>query len=130
MFSRENDCKNRLKQIGLAQHNYHDTYRSFPPGWITRRPSGEGHPSTGWQSSILPYVDQAPLFNQLELTHAVYEGQPDKQRLLKSSILAYRCPVDSVGGTNPLRGNWGTSNFVGSYGADPISRWSPSEYWP
>ena len=57
--ARDVECTNRLKAIGLAMHNYHDVYNTFPPGWVSRRPSGEGHPSTGWSTSILPFLEQA-----------------------------------------------------------------------
>jgi len=61
MYPEKTDGRNNLKQLGLALHNYHDVYGAFPSGWIFRRTAGEGHPSTGWQSSILPFIDQAPL---------------------------------------------------------------------
>lgn len=58
--ARRTECKNKLKQIGLAIHNYHDTYLMFPP-------SG-GRASRGWTHShwvnLLPYVDQAPMYQQ------------------------------------------------------------------
>lgn len=125
-------CKNHLKQLGIVMHNYHDSYRSFPPGWITRRQEGAGHPSTGWMSSILPFVDQQPLYRQLDIgKRAAYEC-PDVS-LLKHSIAIYRCPADSLGEMNDLRGGWGTSNYVGNYGATPIARWAGSfskTFWP
>ncbi|MCA9044568.1 MAG: DUF1559 domain-containing protein, partial [Planctomycetaceae bacterium] len=62
--ARMSQSKNNLKQIGLALHNYHDTYNSFPPGSVVK---DDGTVSLSWQGSILPYVDQAPLYNQIEM---------------------------------------------------------------
>ena len=46
-------CKNNLKQIGLALHNYHDTHKSFPPGYVsTVGPAGpwdDQGPGWGWE---------------------------------------------------------------------------------
>lgn len=62
--ARRSACKNNLKQWGLALHNYHDTYTVLPMG-VARA----GHPTQRWGPSfyaaLLPYVDQAPLYNQL-----------------------------------------------------------------
>ncbi|WP_158261134.1 MULTISPECIES: DUF1559 domain-containing protein [Pirellulaceae] len=44
---------NKMKQIGLALHNYHDTYLSFPPAFI---PDENGQPRTSWRASILPFM--------------------------------------------------------------------------
>ncbi|MCA9005141.1 MAG: DUF1559 domain-containing protein, partial [Planctomycetaceae bacterium] len=60
--ARRSVSKNNLKQIGLALHNYHDTYRVFPPGGTQ---TTDGAPYHGWSTSILPFVDQAPLYNQV-----------------------------------------------------------------
>src|SRR5262245_17985795 len=54
--ARRIQCTNNLKQIGLAMHNYHDTVGSFPPArkgccWGT------------WNIFILPYIEQASLYN-------------------------------------------------------------------
>ena len=53
--ARRSQCKNNLKQLGLGMHNYHDVYNVFPVGqhnccWGT------------WMVPILPYIEQAPLF--------------------------------------------------------------------
>jgi hypothetical protein len=54
---------NNLKQIGLAMHNYHDTYRGFPP----RASHKDDKPLLSWRVHILPYVEQQPLYNQFKL---------------------------------------------------------------
>lgn len=61
--ARRTQSKNNLRQIGIALHNYHDTYATFPPGGVY----GEDETGyIGWQTSILPFVDQAPLFDALD----------------------------------------------------------------
>src|SRR5579863_7138519 len=66
--ARTNACKNNLKMISLAMHVYHDTYVTFPPGWIVK----DARPATGacfgWGSSILPFVDQIQLYNKLNFS--------------------------------------------------------------
>lgn len=74
--ARRSQCKNNLKQIGLAVHNYHDVHQMFPPAKIS---SGMINPATnavyttlgilnttGWVL-MLPNLDQAPLYNQYNL---------------------------------------------------------------
>src|SRR4051812_38984198 len=54
-------CMNNLKQIGLGIHNYHDTFRRLPPDRIVN-----DWPT--WAVLILPYIEQADLFKQWDLT--------------------------------------------------------------
>src|SRR3954454_25192238 len=68
--ARRTQCKNNLKQIGLALHNYHDTCNSFPPGWINTwasNPPRSNFPgnSWGWNAMILPMMDQGNVYNQI-----------------------------------------------------------------
>lgn len=70
--ARRSQCKNNLKQIGLALHNYHDSYNQFPPSMVfqtpflaTRGDRPKRANGWAWTSFILPYVDQAPLYNQI-----------------------------------------------------------------
>jgi len=66
--ARRTQCKNNLKQMGLALHNYHDVYDRFPnasmaadtpqpgcSGWVLSR-------GWSWRVAILPYVEQANLY--------------------------------------------------------------------
>ncbi|MCP4172585.1 MAG: DUF1559 domain-containing protein [Fuerstiella sp.] len=129
--ARDTICINNLKRIGLAVHNYHDVHTGFPPGWNTREPENAGYASTGWQSSILPFVNQAPLYNELDMKNGVYTSLDKDVKLLKKRLNEYRCPLDSVTDTNPFRGDWGTSNYVGNFGSTAIPRWSESStFWP
>lgn len=56
--------RNNLQMIGLAMHNYHDTYLRFPPGGIYGEDGTAYH---AWQTSLLPYIDQAPLYNAINI---------------------------------------------------------------
>lgn len=55
---------NNLKQIGLALHNYHGTYGTFPPQAIR---SKEGKPLLSWRVAILPFIEQAAPYKQFHL---------------------------------------------------------------
>jgi prepilin-type N-terminal cleavage/methylation domain-containing protein len=61
--ARRTQCKNNLKQYGLALHNYHDNFGRFPIGG-----TDWGRLELGWQARILPYVDQAGLYNAINFS--------------------------------------------------------------
>jgi prepilin-type N-terminal cleavage/methylation domain-containing protein len=66
--ARRSQCKNNLKQIGLAMHNYHDSNRTLPPGYITNIPQNMSATELshwGWGVFLLPFIDQAPVYNIL-----------------------------------------------------------------
>jgi len=103
-------CQNNLKQIGLAVHNYHDTYKFFPSaGCDDGRPlssgpwpnAGEG---TSWASFVLPFVEQDTIFKRLTFTGdsgwTSNSTQPNSSALNNVNLVAgivlqlYRCPGD------------------------------------
>jgi prepilin-type processing-associated H-X9-DG protein len=88
--ARRSRCSNNLKQIGLALHNYHDAYKSFPPAFV---PDENGEAIHSWRVAILPFLEQQALFNQYEFKQP-WNG-PRNQRLHDVAIEAYRCPSDS-----------------------------------
>jgi hypothetical protein len=56
--ARRTTCRNNLKQLGLALHNYHDVYSLFPPGWYPPHPDdGTGAGSWAWRVLLMPYLD-------------------------------------------------------------------------
>src|SRR5687768_201165 len=64
--ARRTQCKNNLKQLGLALHNYHDQHKLLPPGYVSDYTTAgtDTGPGWGWAAMILPQIDQGPLFNR------------------------------------------------------------------
>lgn len=93
--ARRTQCKNNLKQIGLALHNYHDTFKAFPPAVIADE---SGKPMHSWRVLILPYIDQAPLYAQYNFSEP-WDG-PNNSRLLASMPPVYACPSHPGGPGN------------------------------
>jgi prepilin-type N-terminal cleavage/methylation domain-containing protein len=92
--ARRTQCKNNLHQIGLALHNYHDSYNKFPPGIIVGN-------LQSWSVHILSQLEQAPLFNDVNFdllannTATVAPGQQVNSNLGATILPLYRCPSDS-----------------------------------
>ncbi len=61
--ARRATSKHNLKEIGLALHNYHDTYRQFPVGGTFGK---AGQPQHSWVTQLLPYLDQNTLYEQID----------------------------------------------------------------
>ena len=131
--ARRTQCKNNLKQIGLALHNYHDTYRCLPIGWDgvdlqEKRPDVRGMNGWGWGSRILPFMDSAPLYSRLDFNRRIDAGQNVK--LIVDSIPSFRCPSDSyTKKTWSIADNEGktvvelaTANYVGSFGTSELGK--------
>ena len=62
--ARRAQCTNNLKQIGLALHNYHSTMGKFPPAYTVDK---NGKPLHSWRTLILPFVEQAGLYDKIKL---------------------------------------------------------------
>lgn len=117
--ARRSQCKNSLKQIGLALHNYHETFNTIPPGYINGAGAAGGGNNNlfGWSAFILPQIDQAPLFNKLNFLITWQSDSTDANVQLP----IFRCPSDngSIGTTlQTLVGNvtCGRSNYPGVAG--------------
>jgi prepilin-type processing-associated H-X9-DG protein len=87
--ARRSQCTNNLKQIALAMHNYHDTYKCFPPAVITDQ---NGRPMRSWRVAILPFLEQAALYEAYK-SDEPWDG-PNNRALGNIAIPTYRCPSD------------------------------------
>jgi hypothetical protein len=93
--ARRTQCKNNLKQIGLALHNYHDTYMLFPAAHLNDQ---QGKPKLSWRVSILPFLDEAPRFQRYNFSD-VWDG-PSNAALLTPAPRTYLCPSYDGGPTS------------------------------
>ncbi|TVS19917.1 MAG: DUF1559 domain-containing protein [Planctomycetaceae bacterium] len=111
--ARRAQCTNNLKQIGLALHNYHDTFRRFPYGYIE---TTELHRRTTWMQEIWPFIELGTLYDLymqdtslwiMDVNPEVRDAQP----------AAFQCPSDgfqpAFGGSGGRRS--GADGFQGSY---------------
>jgi prepilin-type N-terminal cleavage/methylation domain-containing protein/prepilin-type processing-associated H-X9-DG protein len=105
-------CSNNLKQIGLALHNFHDSYHRFPSGIMVPIGTGSGEvfPSScphcsqppipgkwgSWLTWILPYMEQDNLYNQLNLNGREYGYCLGPDSLGANVVKSYICPSDYV----------------------------------
>jgi prepilin-type N-terminal cleavage/methylation domain-containing protein/prepilin-type processing-associated H-X9-DG protein len=107
--ARRTQCKNNLKQIGLALHNYHDTFSAFPaaayrdcngrgggcgPGH--RRASTSRFPGWGWSTMLLPYVEQTALYNSLQIGQLTVTNHISQDVTPLQTVLSvFRCASDA-----------------------------------
>ncbi|HEY2252736.1 MAG TPA: DUF1559 domain-containing protein, partial [Planctomycetaceae bacterium] len=93
--ARRSQCRNNLKQIGLALHNYHSSYNTFPPGYV----AGAIYPATscgwGWCAQLLPYLDQTPLYNSINFQLPIENSA--NVPLLSKTLSGMLCPSDQTG---------------------------------
>ncbi len=88
--ARRSECKNNLKQLGIALHNYHDTHRVFPPGSIGYSNVAQTPQVFSPLVMILPFIDQGTLYNKLNFDVS-YAHAPNNQ--YKAAIIpGFLCP--------------------------------------
>lgn len=95
--ARRTQCKNNLKQLGLALMNYESSHRVFPPARIDL--SGlpyipSGFYQNSWTTMCLPYFDQAPLYNSYNFN--LCWSDPGNLPVTSTSIPVFLCPSAST----------------------------------
>ncbi len=99
--ARASACKDNLRSIGIAMHNYADVHGMFPPGWVHQR---ENRSNFGWGTFLLPYVEQAPLYNEFEFTSLAEELQDERMiQVLQTRLPVFVCPDESGPALNDAR---------------------------
>jgi len=112
--ARRSSCSNNLKQIGLAMHNYHDTYLKFPPAFI----KANGTDMHAWGTHILPFIEQENIYTAIEPDFGTQKSAPTPSTA-GAVIDAYRCPSSIL----PDHENDGvaTSNYNCNHGGNNSS---------
>lgn len=134
--ARRTQCKNNLKQLGLAMHNYHDVFNRFPHnhGRLVQVPNvNQQFADFSWLYMILPYIEQAPLYGQI-VTSPVALGTPDRNhnalgvnaQLRRTVIAGFLCPSNEMPSVRPNQTHGGYrwngaseaagTDYVGSLG--------------
>jgi prepilin-type N-terminal cleavage/methylation domain-containing protein len=109
--ARRSQCKNNLKQLGLALHNYHDTHSRLP---ITQLEVGSGATArelTTWSRAILPFLDQQNIMSQWN--ENVNFGVTPNAQLNQTVLSVYKCPTSPA----PSIGTWTISGQQAMDGA-------------
>jgi prepilin-type N-terminal cleavage/methylation domain-containing protein len=115
--ARRTQCRNNLKQYGIALHNYHDAHQVFPIGNV-------GNRFWTFQSMLLPYLDQVPLYNRCNFN---YPGTCFNSNVAAGptktaagiSLPIFGCPSDSNSGkvySDPFTGLIASGDYQGVMG--------------
>lgn len=120
------ECLNKMKQIALASHTYHDTYKKLPPACFRRFPM-----TANYLFMILPYIEQDPIYKagktlvasgsyntpEWATWDAPLAGTPSST-IRSATIAVYQCPSDNTM-TNGYAANqinaWGGSSYASNY---------------
>jgi prepilin-type N-terminal cleavage/methylation domain-containing protein/prepilin-type processing-associated H-X9-DG protein len=112
-------CKNNLKQMGLALLNYHTTNRMFPPGADAPRVGWNSVGGATWAIYILPYIEQSALAQSYRFD--LPNTAPEQQAVREALVKTYICPSDHTG-------NFGLEVPDSGYGNDKKLLYRPSSY--
>ena len=132
--ARRSQCKNNLKQLGLALHNYDSAYGLFPPAYIgsmvlDTEQEQHGH---GWGTMLLPFIDQAPLYNVVRPNGingapsdpGIWEVRGGPTQGEGTVLPAFLCPScatvasKSTGMDETWKNGFGTSHYACSQGPE------------
>ncbi|MCA9034753.1 MAG: DUF1559 domain-containing protein [Planctomycetaceae bacterium] len=129
--ARRTQCRNNMKQLGLALHNYHDVHNTFPPTQIftyfTAAPGGAGVPRNHtWISLILPYLEQANLYSSINFSEPMFNpstGQfqqlANGQTIVSQQLPTLQCPSDpGFSGNTGISHGLSHTNYAGTMGWD------------
>jgi len=132
--ARRTQCKNHMKQLGLALHNYHDTHLVFPPGWngINTSPTNSSSfigSGAGWGMLLLPYLEFRTIYDLVDfkypmtLTNASNTPATVNAAQISERLALFTCPSSG----DPLLASTKRGGTAGQY-ADRLANAGTSNY--
>ncbi len=109
--ARAAQCKNNLKQIGIAMHNYHEAYGSFPTGMFEDTNAGSAGLGASGFVILLPYIDQSNTYNRYNFEEMY--GSANNRAVVSQQIPSYICPSMDI--PRPVGSICNEIGAVGSY---------------
>ncbi len=113
--ARRTQCRNNLKQIGLALHNYESAHNSFPPGWLWSAPGtvGSGGQGATWCIFVLPYLEQSSLYNRLNFQQRLHDNPAPYYVLTAYDPVAFSCPSSPRDSRKVIhRAAWNLNEYI------------------
>lgn len=118
--ARRMSCSNNVKQMGLSLHNFHDSYKAFPPGRVSTRngipglvpavPSPAPTPTASWVPFVLPYMEYTALYEMWDFSTGWHTDANHAAAVTRIGIM--ECPSSKSGRMHTDVGNgrpWGAA---------------------
>lgn len=125
--ARRSSCKNNLKQLGLALHNYESIHGLLPPGYLHKPdPAGSGanHMGYAWGLMILPQLEQTSLYQEFSCNIPIFDIAQRTPR--ERHLPVFLCPSDPFS-SNAFVVRDDTTSPIEQYGAASYAaNWGPS----
>ncbi len=125
--ARRSQCVNNLKQLGVAMHNFHDTYKRFPRNY--KQIGGNVWEALSANYFLLPFIEQQALYDQ---------GESDPTNwgwtygtLMNTDIVSFRCPSSVAAprrGTHPQGWDGPGTNYAWSTGSSVETTWGADRF--
>ncbi|MFO0897740.1 MAG: DUF1559 domain-containing protein [Pirellulales bacterium] len=138
--ARKMQCRNNLKQVGLALHNYANQHREHLPAWISASFDAAGRRVSpaldikwqqySWRSTLLPFHEEQSLYDRLDLSRAPLD--PKNQPILAHFLPIHQCPstngyprmIDGFGTGSRPRPSAAALDYSGSFDPRGAGAWS------
>lgn len=100
-------CGNNMKQLGLACHNYHDTFKKFPLNYASATATSGSRAYTSWMTGILPFIEQGSLYDTINFSYSLTNDPENtggttaptvgsNPYVAQQMLEAYFCPSDGT----------------------------------